>query len=82
MIIEGIINVCFIFVNFLINLLPYNVDTTTGSLSSFLDLLGFGIYVIGPGPFVLIIGSIITWFIIHISWAVIEWIYKKIPGIS
>lgn len=29
-----------------------------------------------------LISNILFWILIHIGWAIIEWIYKKIPGVS
>lgn len=82
MIIEAIFNVFFTFINFLIEILPFDIQFINGGLSSFIDLLGYGVYIVGPTCFVAMIGTWITWTTIHISWAIIEWIYKKIPGIN
>lgn len=32
--------------------------------------------------FILCIGNITFWLVIHFTWAIIEWVYKKIPGIN
>lgn len=82
MIIEGIFSVFFTFIEFLIVLLPFEIESNSGGLESFINLLGFGVYIIGPVTFIAVIGSFITWTTINMSWAVIEWIYKKIPGIN
>lgn len=82
MIIEAIFNVFFNFIEFLIEILPFSIESTSGGLNSFFDLLSYGVYIIGPTCFVAIIGTWITWTGIHITWAIIEWIYKKIPGVS
>lgn len=82
MLLEGVFNVFFTLISFLISLIPSTGSTVSGSISSVLDLLGYGIYIVGPVCFVTVVGSFITWTTINFAWAIIEWIYKKIPGIN
>lgn len=82
MIVEGIFDLFFTFVKFLIGLFPSNVENVNGSLQGFIDLIGYGIYVVGPVTFVSVVASFTAWTVVNMAWAVIEWIYKKLPGIN
>lgn len=82
MLLEGVFNVFFILIDFIINLLPFSVESSYFNFSALFDVLGYGIYVIGPTCFIAIVGTWLTWTTINLGWAVIEWLYKKIPGVN
>lgn len=82
MIIELSFAPLFLFFRFLISLIP-SLSVANGSIGEgFYHFVGIGLYFVGTGNFLLIIGSVIFWTTLQLSWAVIEWIYKKIPGVS
>lgn len=75
----------FIFINFLISLFGGffgNYQFITGGFETILDILGHGVYFMGVDTFAFVVSSIAFWFTVDIAWAVIEWIYIKIPGVN
>lgn len=82
MITELVLKVFFGFANFLIGLLP-KMNNEQGSITSvFYDLLQYGIYFFGSSPFAMVFASVVLWASIDILWAIIEWVYIKIPGVN
>ena len=68
-------------INLIINILP-NTPTTEVALQGFLGLINTGVNLFGLTTFTIIISNIVFWSIFHITWAIIEWIYIKIPGVN
>ena len=64
--------------------MPVNEMTTSfsGGFITVLDKLSFGVWVIGPAMWSLIITTISYWTLINMTWAVVEWLYKKLPGVD
>ena len=82
MITELIFYPVFLLGKFVVGLFP-QVSQSTGEIGQvFIDLLATGMYFFGKNTFLLITGSIVFWFTVGLSWSVIEWCYKKIPGVS
>mgnify|MGYP001044305696 FL=1 len=82
MITELVLKVFFGFANFLIGLLP-KMNGEQGSITSvFYDLLQYGIYFFGSSPFAMVFASVVLWASVDILWAIIEWVYIKIPGVN
>lgn len=79
MFVNFFINLFFTFAAFLITLLPTPPVQVT---VYFFDIVGKGLYVFGPTTFAVVIANVVFWSSIHLGWAIIEWIYKKIPGVS
>ena len=69
-------------VGLVISLIP-SLNCTNGTiLQGFFDFLRIGLYFTGSIPFVLVLTNVLLWITVQIGWAIIEWIYKKIPGID
>ena len=68
-------------ITLLINLFPVieSFPTTFGAVT---NIIGYGCAIIGTDFFLSILGNIIFWLSVQLSWALIEWIYKKIPGLN
>lgn len=82
MIIELILFPFFKLISFVISLIP-GVGSVNGVVSqSFYEFMKIGLYFFGSTSFCLVIASVVSWSVIHFGWAVIEWIYKKIPGVD
>lgn len=82
MIIEAIFNCLFSVVEFVINLIPNYTTLTITAIAQFYNYVSIGLDYVGTAPFIAIITNVLAWCAIDISWAVIEWIYKKIPGVD
>lgn len=48
----------------------------------FIDLFQTGIALLPGGVVSVIFLNVIFWLSIHLIWSIIEWCYKKIPGVS
>lgn len=65
----------------LIGLLPVLSSVPSG-FNALLDIIGYGCAFIGTDFFLAFVGNIIFWLTAHLGWAIIEWVYKKFPGVS
>lgn len=68
----------------LVALIPDMSDVTTGfgNLDMFIAALGYG-FIVFPLPlFLFFIANVVFWLGLQFVWAIIEWIYKKIPGVN
>lgn len=68
-------------INFIISLLPV-LSTVPRGFGALLNIIGYGCGIIGTDFFFAVIGNIVFWLNVHLTWALIEWVYKKIPGIK
>lgn len=68
-------------VKFVITLLP-TIETPSVALNTVIDLAGYGVTILGSSFTVLVLGNIVMWLTIQFTWSIIEWIYKKIPGVE
>lgn len=83
MILESIFNALFLIPHLLIGLLPVvNNLAIPNYLSTFLDLVAVPLSLFPIDLWLLLISNVIFWAGVQISWAGIEWVYKKIPGVS
>jgi len=55
---------------------------TLPDVSSFTDIIGYSAYFFPLGTLSLILGMFFAGYTALLTWAIIEWIYKKIPGVS
>lgn len=81
MIVEGIIKAFSALVKFIISLLPAS-PVVGQSFGGILEIFGYGLYFFGGVTFSIIIANILAWSIIDMTWVIVEWVYKKIPGVS
>lgn len=82
MIIGLLIVAMFTLVISIINMMPSisNVSSSVGQ--TFYHFLSIGCYFFGANNFYLVITCVLAWAGIELSWAVIEWAYKKVPGVD
>lgn len=66
----------------LISLLPGGFFQLPNWAVSALSLLTKGLAIFPADVWVVVIANGCFWLTIHLTWAVIEWCYKKIPGIK
>jgi hypothetical protein len=48
----------------------------------FIASLAYGFVLFPLHLFAFFIGNVVFWLGFHVIWAVIEWVYKKIPGVN
>lgn len=82
MIIELILYPIFSLCRFLISLVPQADSLTGGVTGVFYELLSTGLYFFGVAPFILTLHAVLFWVGVDLGWISIEWLYKKIPGVS
>ena len=85
MITEYLLTLIFRLFNLIINLLPdlSYIDPLSGfDISGFIYILAYGFFIFPFELFIIFIGNMIFWLGVQMVWAVIEWIYKKIPGVN
>ena len=85
MITEYLLTLIFRLFNLIINLLPdlSYIDPLSGfDISGFINILAYGFFIFPYQLFMIFIGNMIFWLGVQMVWAVIEWIYKKIPGVN
>lgn len=68
-------------VEFMISLIPEGF-VLPSYISYTLDILKYPLSIFPIDLWVLIISNVSFWYMVQVSWAVVEWIYKKIPTIG
>lgn len=63
-------------------LVDVSVKTDAFDISSLTALIGKAFIVFPVDVFKLCISNVIFWLSVQMGWAIIEWVYKKIPGVS
>lgn len=81
MIIEGILTLIFSLVNWIISFLPQGLALPNW-LTSFVSFLGTGLSFFPSNVFTILLSNVAFWLTVQMVWAIIEWVYKKIPGID
>lgn len=81
MLIELIIDLLFLPLSLLIELLPETLYQQV-PIINIPDIARMGAYFFPMDVLILAISGFTTWYAIHFAWAIIEWLYKKIPGIN
>lgn len=66
----------------LIGSIPKVAVETVVLNATVLKVLSLGIYVTGSGQFFKILSVFLAFSTAQFVWAIIEWIYRKIPGVS
>ena len=85
MIIEWILTPVFWLINIIMDLLPdmSYIDPLSGfDITGFIDILAYGFLIFPFELFMIFIANMLLWKGIQLVWAVIEWIYNKIPGVN
>lgn len=81
MIIELLIKPLFLLCEFIISLLTFSGSIPRWSVD-FLTMISKALCYFPADVFCAIVLNIYAWVVLQFSWAVIEWVYKKIPGVS
>ena len=84
MIIALLLRPIFALLRFAVNQIPMlDIDVGSGvTLSALFEIMGVAFYVFPASLFFIFIGNVVFWMSAHMAWAVVEWVYKKIPGIN
>lgn len=81
MIIELVTSPMFLLIDSIIALIPEGL-VLPNYISQTLDLLKYPLSIFPVDLWVVIISNVTFWYGAQLAWAIIEWVYKKIPMIS
>lgn len=81
MIIALILTPIFLLINSLISLLP-QMEGLPSWVNDLATVIGYALNVVPVDVWVISIANIMFWNFGLIGWSIIEWIYKKIPGVD
>lgn len=81
MITEAILNPIYSILQNIVNLIPAFGDMPTW-VDNAVSLISYILIFFPVDVFVFIIGNVSLWMGAHIVWSIIEWIYKKLPGVD
>ena len=60
-----------------------HIDPLSGQdISGFIQILAYGFIIFPFSLFAIFISNVVFWKTTQITWAIIEWVYKKIPGVN
>lgn len=81
MIIELLFSPIFSLIEIIINLLPNNI-VIPNFISDTLELLKIPLSIFPIDLWIVIITNVVLWYSAQLIWSIIEWVYKKIPGVN
>lgn len=81
MILEALLSPLFFLIKSLINFIPENYNLPEW-IASTVAILKIPLSIFPSDVWFVIIGNITFWLGVQVSWSVIEWAYKKIPGVD
>ena len=82
MIIEGLLNLIFGLVYELASAIPSTLYNLPSWGISALKIIRIGLGLFPTDVWIVCIGNGVFWLVIQFTWACIEWLYKKIPGVD
>lgn len=82
MITEGVLSLIFKVISGVINVLPDSVFDMPKWFMDFSKLVSVSLSFFPSDVYYVVIGNISIWIIIHLSWSITEWGYKKLPGVN
>lgn len=81
MIIELLLSPIFLLITGLVALMPSAMALPDWGVAS-LSVISRALFFFPPDVWTTVLANISFWLFVQLSWGVIEWIYKKIPGVS
>lgn len=82
MVTEAIIWIFISLANLLISMFPEFLISSTEGIGGFFDLIGKASIFVDLNVFWRTVLTYITFYNLELTWGVIEWVYKKIPGVN
>lgn len=82
MIIEGLFGLIFTFVEFVLELMPSFDMTANDYTTGTITLVANALVLFPIDLWILLVVNIVFFLTASLAWAVIEWVYKKIPGVD
>ena len=85
MIIEGLLTPLLSTLQWIASRIPdfSHIDPLAGqNLGGFANLMAYGFNLFPFSLFLIIIANVTFWMSAQMVWAIIEWVYEKIPGVN
>ncbi|MCL2188084.1 MAG: hypothetical protein FWC16_03420 [Defluviitaleaceae bacterium] len=84
MIIELLLRPIFALLRFAMQFIPSMGDNAEAPVQVvyLMEIIGVAFYIFPPQLFFIFIANSMFWMSAHMGWAIIEWVYKKIPGVN
>jgi len=79
---ELILDALFLIPNLIISLIPDTGFVLPSYIGSMIDVLKVPMSIFPLDLWFLIISQLSFWYVLQLSWSIIEWLYKKIPGVD
>lgn len=81
MLVEAIVTKFFDLISFIVDKLPNNAVATISEIG-IPDFIHQASCFFPMDLMLTVVTLFVTWYAIFMAWAIIEWVYKKIPGVS
>jgi len=81
MITETILNMLFAVNELIINMMP-QIHALPNWLQDTINIIKVPLSIFPLDVWITVIGSVTMWYGLQFGWSVVEWIYKKIPGVD
>lgn len=81
MIIQLLLTPIYLLISGFISLLPNGYDLPNW-ISKTIVLISKGLWFFPEDMFSVIVANVSFWLLAQFAWSIIEWVYKKLPGIS
>lgn len=82
MIVEYLLDIIFGLVYFCMESLPNGAFSLPDWIVSALSLITKGLGIFPIDVWIIVLSNGLFWLTVQFTWAIIEWIYKKIPGVD
>ena len=84
MILELLLSPIFLLVNFIFSFLPdlSAIDIADYDMNAFVEILAIGFLIFPRSLFIAFVVNFIFWKNAQLVWSIVEWVYKKIPGVN
>ncbi len=82
MITAALLNVIFAAIYGICYLMPDAAYSLPNWSVSAMKLISTGLKIFPTDVWVAVVANALFWIMLHFTWAVIEWVYKKIPGVD
>lgn len=81
MIVELLFNLLFGLVDIILSFLPSGYNIPNWGVQ-FYNVVSSALAFFPSPVFVIVMANVSFWLTVHMGWAIIEWVYKKVPGID
>lgn len=81
MLIELLTTPIFSLIGIIVNMIPDGFNIPNYVAYTF-DILKYPLAIFPTDLWILVISNVAFWYMAQLTWGVVEWVYKKIPGVD